>query len=147
MPAWPAPGGFSPVRGMREATTERIELKATKSELDALTHKANEGGYRTAQELVIDVIRAFLSLAPVVDPEAAAAIGRTNLSLIRIGANLNQMAKVLNGWGDLSAAEAQAFKETALAIELHTREIAGLLGVARGRWLLTKKEGVQDVKN
>lgn len=148
----PSLGGFLPIAGAPESTAERIEFKATRSEVQALTLKANHGGYRSVQELVIAVVRAFLTRAPVVEPDTVAAIGRTNLSLLRIGATLNQMARSLNAGGAMSPEDSQALRETTQLIEAHTREIADALSMARGRWVLVEKaekaeeRGGPDVK-
>ena len=142
----PTPGGFLTVVGSVDNSRVRIELRPTRSMLDALTEKASEEGYGTVQELVIAVLRSFLTHSPVIDPDTAAAMGRANLSLVRIGTNLNQMTRVLNGGGILSASDLSNFIETMTAIEAHTREIATALSMARGRWSLLRqdKEGAKD---
>lgn len=142
----PEAGGFSTVVGSVDNSRVRIELRPTRSELDALTEKAKAEGYGTVQDLVAAVLRSFLINSPVLGPNTAAALGRANLSLVRIGTNLNQMARVLNGGGILDAADVQKFTETMAVIEEHTREIAGSLSAARGRWSVVKQttEGAED---
>jgi hypothetical protein len=142
----PSAGGYVAVVGSVDNSHVRIELRPTLSELEALTAKAEAGGFRTVQDLFVSVLRAFLTHSPVIDPGTVAALGRSNLSLVRIGTNLNQIARVLNGGGMLSACDLEKFTESMTAIEAHTREIALALSMARGRWSLVTQEqkGVQD---
>lgn len=139
-PKEPESGGYLAVVGSVDNSHVRIELRPTLSELEALTAKAEAGGFRTVQDLCIAVLRAFLTHSPVIDPDTVAALGRSNLSLVRIGTNLNQMSRVLNGGGMLSADALQKFTESMVAIEAHTREIATALSLARGRWSLVTEE-------
>jgi Bacterial mobilisation protein (MobC) len=131
-----APGGYVAVVGAVDNSHARLELRPTSSELGALTTRAKAGGFGTVQDMVLAVLRAFLTRSPVIEPDTVAALGRTNLSLVRIGTNLNQMARALNGGGVLGAAELKQFSESIAAIEAHTHDIAAALSNARGRWCL-----------
>jgi hypothetical protein len=136
----PRSGGYVSVVGSVDNSRTRIEARLSKTELQALTEKAEAGGFDSVQDLIVAVLRSFLTRSPVLDPTTVAAMGQANLSLVRIGTNLNQMAKVLNSGGVLSVADRQKFTEAMSTIEAHTRDIAQTLSQARGRWELVEQE-------
>ena len=133
---WYVPGGFSPDIANLDNSSVRLELSPTKSEMDALTVKSEEGGYRSVQDLIIWVMRSFFTNAPVLDPKTVAEMGKTNLSLVRIGTNLNQLAKVLNNGGMLGGDDAGKLMQTLALVDQHTKEVAAALVLARSRWVL-----------
>ena len=144
-----SPGGYFAAVGTTDKGQLRVELRPTATEFEALKDKAKAAGHATVQDLMVAVLRAFLTQSPVLTPEVIASLEQANLSLVRIGANLNQLAKWANSGSMANSIDVSALEETMRALKQHTQEISAALNEARGRWVLRStglqnSEGVAD---
>lgn len=121
---------------------DRLRLRLSQSEMQSLKTLAALRNVN-ASRLATQVVRAYMLQASVLSPQTEVDLGAINLSLMRIGANLNQIAKHLNanvGAGtdeprsDLSAAMADEVTRSVQMIQEHVKAVAKTLDVSRQRW-------------
>jgi len=121
---------------------DRLRLRLSHSEMQSLKTLAAIRNVN-ASRLATQVVRAYMLQASVLSPQTEVDLGAINLSLMRIGANLNQIAKHLNanvGAGtdeprsDFSAAMADEVTRSVQMIQEHVKAVAKTLDVSRQRW-------------
>jgi hypothetical protein len=118
----------------------RVEIKLLQSEYDALRALALERGDKSPQTMIRAVLRAFLTQSPNFSGEEVAALGASNLQLLKLANNVNQIARHLNdkpgGAGQVSEAVTGDMAAAVVAIREHVALAAGMLGKSRERWVL-----------
>jgi len=137
--------------GKPDNQRQRKELRLSASELAVLTKLADQR-HVTPQRLILQVLRAFLLKAPSFSAEEITQLGASNLALLRIGNNLNQIARKLNVGSAMDAQECgpehtdqadltggvqatcQAIQSCVGAIHTHVDAASALLSAARERW-------------
>jgi hypothetical protein len=133
------PGGHSVGGGRSSEGSVRCEIKLTESESKALNAQVEEFGYSNLQALLIAIARAYLRRSPIVPPNIATALGEMNLALIRIGKNINQIAKSINSDRAVISAD-QIGRLTAVMEDIaeQTRGMSAELRQAAHRWDIEK---------
>jgi hypothetical protein len=129
-------GGKVTALGLGESATERLELRLTPSELAALQEKTLAGRYRSAQAMVVAVIRAFLLNAPVLDPAVVAALGQHNLELVHVSNSVRQLVRDLESRKRLGLLESFDVVEMLQRLDAHIEVVSNALALAQGRWAL-----------
>ena len=124
--------------------SSRIRLRLKPSELQAISQMAEQR--RTSpQRLVTQILRAFLLKTAAFSHQETVDMGAVNLSLMRIGTNLNQITKQLNAQaigqsrpGDAAYAEFEALnleiRRCVAQLDGHVRSCAQELALSRERW-------------
>jgi hypothetical protein len=132
--------------GKPDTQRERRELRLNQSELAALTAIAGQRRI-SLQRLILQVLRAYLLKTPAFSAAESTQMGANNLALLRIGNNLNQMARHFNAGGAPGTDSGQASAKDAYMahvagevlslvteIRAHVDASSALLSVARERW-------------
>ncbi len=120
----------------RERATARMKLNVTPSELAALRICARHEGYQPTA-WVVAMIRTKLTGEPHVGQPELAALTRSNLQLLALGWNLNQIAKVLNTAPQNRAAfRVEVITELSRVIQAHTKKVSDVLRGTLERWHL-----------
>ena len=144
----PSPGQV--VMGMQETEPSRLRIRLRPSELESLT-KLAEKRHLSTQRLVTQILRAFLLKTTVFTQQESVDLGAINLSLMRIGTNLNQIARQLNAGvasqGHLPEAETTQYQALQLEIrrcvsqlDEQVRTCAHALQLSRERWRIELKD-------
>lgn len=120
----------------------RVEIKLRPSEFSALKALALESGDKGPQTMICAVLRAFLTQAPHFSGSEVAALGASNLQLLKLANTVNQIAIHLSRTPDDSH---QTFTEDMTAaveaIREHVALAAGMLSKSRERWVLLGGSG------
>lgn len=135
---------------VQEAEPSRLRIRLRPSELESLT-KLAENRYLSTQRLVAQILRAFLLKTAVFTQQESVDLGAINLSLMRIGTNLNQIARQLNAvvasQGHLPEAETTQYQALQLEIrrcvsqlDEQVRTCAHALQLSRERWRIELKD-------
>lgn len=125
--------------------TDRIRLRLSRSEMQALKTLAATHGVN-ATKLATQVLRAYMLQGAVLSPKEQVDLGAINLSLMRIGGNLNQIARHINtaaqastvSVGGQEGAEASALeveiRACIEAVQSQVKEASKALDLSRQRW-------------
>lgn len=140
------------VLGVQELEDEssRIRLRLKPSELKAVSQLAAKRRV-SSQRLVTQVLRAFLLKTAAFSHQEIVDMGAVNLSLMRIGTNLNQIAKQLNAHaasqsrpGDSAYADFevlnQEIRQCVAMLDSHVKSCAHELALSRERWRIELKD-------
>ncbi len=130
--------------------TSRMRLRLKPSEQAAISALAEQRKV-SAQRLATQVLRAFLLKAAVFSQQETVEMGAINLSLMRIGSNLNQIARQLNAHAAGTSSPGQAAydefeamnQEIRLCIaqlDTHVRTCAHALALSRERWRIELRD-------
>ncbi len=128
----------------------RLRLRLKPSELEAICVLA-EKKRMSPQKLSTQILRAFLLKSAAFSHQETVDMGAVNLSLMRIGTNLNQIAKQLNAHaidrsrpGDAVYAEFEALnleiRQCVAQLDGHVRSCAHALALSRERWRIELKD-------
>lgn len=115
----------------------RIEIQLTKSERAAAERRALEEGFSSANLWVTATVRAALTNTPQFGQIEIEALGRSNLQLMAIGRNLNQIAKRLNAAksdADIRDYDSALVEDLAAAVRLHVKKVGDALRASIYRW-------------
>ena len=134
----------------QEQEPARIRLRLKPSEIQAITQMA-EKRHVSTQRLAMQILRAFVLKAAAFSHQEIVDMGAVNLSLMRIGTNLNQIAKQLNAHaisqprpGEKSCAEFEALnleiRQCMAQLDDHVRASAHALSLSRERWRIELKD-------
>jgi len=139
-----APGKV--VQGMQDSEhhASRLRIRLRHSELHSLGLLAEKRRLST-QRLVTQVLRAFLLKAAVFTRQESVDLGAINLSLMRIGNNLNQIARRVNVSAAIRDNPAEENPDDLIVlkseirrcmaeIDRHVQECAHALQISRERW-------------
>jgi hypothetical protein len=134
--ATPAPALRTTLPG--EATVQRVSLRLTASELDAVVQRAGAAAM-TPSRWIRALVRSHLTREPQFGDRELEAVIQSTTQLRHIGRNLNQVAKGLNA----SPNERLLFKVDLIerleaAIESHTHAVSRLLAANIERWGLVE---------
>ncbi len=134
------------VMGVQELEDEssRMRLRLKPSELEAVSQLAEQRRV-SPQRLTMQVLRAFLLKTAAFSHQEVVDMGAVNLSLMRIGTNLNQIAKQLNAHaagqsrpGDSAYADFEALnqeiRQCVAKLDSHVKSCAHALALSRERW-------------
>lgn len=140
------------VLGVQELEDEssRMRLRLRPSELEAVSQLAKQRRV-TPQRLVTQVLRAFLLKTAAFSHQEIVDMGAVNLSLMRIGTNLNQIAKQLNAHaasqslpGDSAYVDFevlnQEIRQCLATLDNHVKSCAQALALSRERWRIELKD-------
>lgn len=138
--------------GVQEEAHEpsRLRLRLKASELEAVTRLAEQRRI-SPQRLVTHLLRAFLLKSAVFSEQETVDMGAVNLSLMRIGNNLNQIAKQLNAYaastsrpGEGAYSEFEAIhleiRQCLAQLDNHVKTCANALALSRERWRIELKD-------
>lgn len=133
------PGGYRVGAARADEGTIRCEIQLTQSEARALNAQVEEFGYPNVQALIIAIARSYLRRAPIVSPGVATALGEMNLSLIRIGKNVNQIARSINSERTgITSDQVDRLMAVMEGIAAQTKAISAELRQAAHRWDIEK---------
>ena len=140
------------VLGVQELEDEssRMRLRLKTSELEAVSQLAKQRRV-SPQRLVTQVLRAFLLKTAAFSHQEIVDMGAVNLSLMRIGTNLNQIAKQLNAHaasqsrpGDSAYSDFevlnQEIRQCVATLDSHVKSCAHALALSRERWRIELKD-------
>jgi hypothetical protein len=121
--------------GVTDHKRHRVGLRVSDSELTQLQHLAQQRD-TSVQRLIVQIIRAFLLKTNAFSPQEGAELGAINLSLLRIGSNLNQIAKRLNASKE-TPVDVITLKDIATCVQQingHVQDCSKSLQLSRERW-------------
>ena len=121
--------------GVTDHKRHRVGLRVSDSELTQLQHLAHDRG-TSVQRLIVQIIRAFLLNTHAFSSQESAELGAINLSLIRIGSNLNQIAKRLNVNKE-TPVDVITLNDIATCVQqinVHVQDCSKSLQLSRERW-------------
>lgn len=138
--------------GVQELADEssRMRLRLKRSELAAVTQLAEQRRV-SPQRLATQVLRAFLLKTAAFSHQEIVDMGAVNLSLMRIGTNLNQIAKQMNAHAviqshsdgsataDLEALN-QEIRQCVAQLDSQVKSCAHALALSRERWRIELKD-------
>lgn len=127
---------YSQLEGLGEGRAEkkRMVIRWTVSESSAIQEQAGIE-ISSPQNWVINLVRSHLTRKPQFGMREIEALGESNSQLLRIGRNLNQIAKALNtNPEDTSVIKIERIEQLAEQIELHTNKVSALLEANVERW-------------
>lgn len=122
---------------------ERLEVRFTQQELEAIRYAAEQEG-SSAQQFVVCAVRATLTHEPQYTLEPAKALWAATTELRAIGRNINQIAKRLNE-ADFDAAyqlQITFLEKLGQDIKAFTSKVARLQSASIERWGLRRDEGI-----
>lgn len=118
-----------------------IRVRLTESEYAAAELRAREEDFPTVNQWIAFAVRAALTNSPQFGQAELEALGQSNLQLLKIGRNLNQIAKHLNTHpGDMLGYDSQLVQGLAEAVRRHVRKVGDVLNASMYRWKLTSKK-------
>jgi len=140
------------VMGVQEQAHEpsRMRLRLKPSEVEAVSRLAEQRRV-SPQRLATQILRAFLLKTAVYTQQETVEMGAVNLSLMRIGTNLNQIAKQLNAHAagqsrssDGAHADFESLnrevRQCLVQIDGHVKSCAHELAMSRERWRIEIKD-------
>lgn len=117
-----------------EKPTVRREIKLTISEAERLDELAALEGF-SPTKWVVSMIRARLTGTAQYGQRELELLDRSNMRLLAIGRNLNQVAKALNASpADYSLYRVELIEELQRAIKDHTRTVSDAIAANVNRW-------------
>lgn len=116
----------------KQAVRKKIGL--TSSESARIDEIAAAEGF-SATKWIIALIRAKLTRTPQFGQAELEALARSNLHLLRIGRNLNQLAKALNTSPEARRSyRIELIEKLQAAIERHTKSVSNAMTANIDRW-------------
>lgn len=117
-----------------ENTRIRKEVRLTKDELRRVAAIAMREGFSLSRWIVA-LINARLDATPQLGQHELEGLARSNLQMLAIGRNLNQLAKAANQGRPLpSPTPIALLDEIQAAIHQHTGEVARVMSANIARW-------------
>jgi hypothetical protein len=116
---------------------ERLEVRFTPSEFEALTARAQAEG-SSPQRWVANSVRASLTHQPQFTMETTRALWESSRQLQAIGRNLNQIAKRLNQ-DEPGTVKTEQLDKLTDYVHSHTKKVGALLDASLSRWTLKSK--------
>ena len=107
------------------ADTDRLELRLSKREKQYL-HKHADAHHMTSNTFAVSIIRNYLDKTPLLTAAEVEALYQSNAQLLRIGRNLNQIARQLNSMegGSITSEQITSLQNI---IDIHTEKVGNLL--------------------
>ena len=126
----------NPAPGQPEKPTARKEIALTPSELARVEAIAEREGF-SVTKWIVALIRARLSNTPQFGRDELELLGESNLRLLAIGRNLNQIARALNtNPHDRSVYRVEMVEELSAAIKAHVQIASGAIAANTQRWAI-----------
>lgn len=130
----------------RERASHIQRVRLTPSEFAAATRRAQAGRF-TVPRWIASLIRAHLTKGPEFDEHELLALGQSNLRLLQIGRNLNQIAHALNaealnapfhkpGPYQDPATIGQAIESLRADIQAHVQSVSRVMEANIHRWAI-----------
>ncbi len=117
-----------------EKPSRRCEVRLTASEITAAQAVAAREGFALPR-WIVGLLRARLTGTPQFGQSELEALAKSNLHLLAIGRNLNQVAKALNAsTADRSAYRIDLVEQIRDVIAEHTSKVALLMSANTERW-------------
>lgn len=120
--------------GQTDRERVRVELKLSKSEWNVIESWAQQMGVVPATRLTLQIIRGFLLHAIPSTEQNKVSLGTINTALIKIGTNLNQIARQLNQERVIDAAPFDQIQMMIPELRECVQQISLFLSVHRERW-------------
>ena len=112
----------------------RREIRLTREELRAAEALAANEGFSLARWIVA-LLRARLSSSPQLGQRELELLARSNMQVLALGRNLNQIARALNASpSDPSAWDAELIDRVMALLQEHTAHVAQVLVANVQRW-------------
>lgn len=120
--------------GVYEKARHRKWVNLTDSELERAEALAAGEGFSVPRWL-LGLVRARLTGAPQFGQKELELLAESNLRLLAIGRNLNQMTRILNGNHlDRSAYRVSLIEDVEKEIRAHTKAVAAVMSANIERW-------------
>ena len=121
--------------GVTDHKRHRVGLRVSDSEFTQLQHLAQQRG-TSVPRLIVQIVRAFLLNTHAFSAQESAELGAINLSLMRIGSNLNQVAKRLNASKEtpVDGITSDDIATCVQQINAHVQDCSKSLQLSRERW-------------
>jgi len=117
-----------------EKPTVKRKVSLTPSEWEAIERQAGVDGFSPARWIVA-TIRARLTSTPQIGQSDIEALTQSNLLLLAMGRNLNQIAKALNAAPETRAAyKVHVIEEARALIAEHTTQVSKAMAANSKRW-------------
>lgn len=116
-------------------TRVRLELRLTHSELQAVRVIAGEAG-ASANQWIANLVRSYITRKPQLGMQELSAIVQSNVRLLAVGRNLNQIARALNR-GEISTHHALVPSGLADEIAAHVKDVSAVIRANLERWSIT----------
>ena len=127
------PPTLSVIGPRTDTDKHRTAVYLTSSETDAIKTRTDlHGGTRAGW--IIRAIRAALTGAPSFDMCEVLALRESNLQLVRIGNNLNQIARKLNDNRPVHADDIEAITTLKASLDDHLKHVSQLIDSNTQRW-------------
>ena len=131
-------GGAETARTRPAAATERPtkvrrEIRLTKSELARADAVAGREGFSLTR-WIVSLINARLEATPKLGQPELEALARSNLQMLAIGRNLNQLARAANNGIDIGAAGGDVIEGLRTAVLRHASQVANVMTANTARW-------------
>ena len=125
------------VKGEGERASVKRKIALTPSEFLAVTSLAEGEGFSVPKWLVA-LVRARLTGEPQPGQAELEQLTRSNVALLAIGRNLNQIAKVLNSNPrDHAAYNVALIEELEASIKAHAKIVSAVMTSNAARWRVT----------
>jgi len=112
----------------------RFPIRLTRSEKDAIEQRAEQE--KCSQVVwIVDAIRTQLTREPQLRMDEILALGQSNYQLLRVGNNLNQIAKQMNK-SDVNDIRIETIQSVEKMIKEHVNIASDLIRAATERWEL-----------
>lgn len=112
-----------------QVSGNRIEVRLQSSDLNELRDRAFKSNM-TANKYLAMLFQAHIQKTPVVSTKQIESLYQSNAQLLRIGRNLNQIAKALNS-GAQAAVSTQMLADIKDELDKHTEKVADVI---RANW-------------
>ena len=109
----------------------RLELKLPPHIADYLTQGAKIGKM-SANRYALAILAGYIDQHPILTGNEVTALYQSNYQLVKIGNNLNQIARKLNA-GETASLTSQNIAELAAFIDQHTDKVGELIRQYRKR--------------
>ncbi|MBK1781585.1 plasmid mobilization relaxosome protein MobC [Advenella sp. WQ 585] len=106
-------------------TGNRIEVRLQSSDLNELRNRAFKSKM-TANKYLAMLFQAHIQKTPVVSTKQIESLYQSNAQMLRIGRNLNQIAKALNS-GAQAAVSTQMLANIKDELDKHTEKVADVI--------------------
>jgi len=117
----------------------RLELRLSNSEYEAAKVLADVTG-ANVNRYVANLLRSHLTQAPQFHQRELDAVTQSNAQLMKIGSNLNQIARAINRNPlETDLARVDLMSDVSSHIKEHTRSVAMLIQANFERWKVTGK--------
>ncbi len=113
---------------------KRVEIRLTRSELDAVDTRAKAESC-SRQAWLVNVVRGTLTKQPQAGMREIESLGESNYQLLAIGRNLNQIAKRLNE-GHPDVLTVKYIERLRDEIRAHAEKVSKVMGASIERWSL-----------